>query len=345
MTKRPTIRSLAEKAGVSTATVSLALRDHPRIRPQVRKRIKDLAEKEGYVPNPVVANLIAQMRTGNPGSAMSTLGMILMPPHHEDARHPAIRGWVDAVRERASRLGYGLDEFILDRELSPKRVAGILEARGIQGALLIGPFSHNRLPEELEILLENVAVVVLGQRPEFPPLSCVLNNQFASALSAVRELGRRGVTRPGLCLHPDLDDVTDHRFSGGFLVGRKEMPGCRGNGIFDYQPGGRTAFLRWLQKVKPDGILTLHPEIKVWLEEEGIRIPGDVALAHLDVLPSMKGWSGICQNGEQIGQSAVDMLIGQIHRNEIGVPPFQKCMFINGEWVEGATCKNRTLNI
>jgi hypothetical protein len=37
----------------------------------------------------------------------------------------------------------------------------------------------------------------------------------------------------------------------------------------------------------------------------------------------------------------VDMVVGQLHRNEFGVPPFQKCMFISGTWVNGPTVRSQ----
>ncbi|HEY3379449.1 MAG TPA: LacI family DNA-binding transcriptional regulator [Armatimonadota bacterium] len=46
-----TIRQLAELAGVSTCTVSLALRDHPRISPATRQHVKDIASMYHYQSN------------------------------------------------------------------------------------------------------------------------------------------------------------------------------------------------------------------------------------------------------------------------------------------------------
>ena len=39
------------------------------------------------------------------------------------------------------------------------------------------------------------------------------------------------------------------------------------------------------------------------------------------------------------------MVIGQLHRNEVGVPPFQKCMFTNSTWVPGATVRPSTESV
>jgi LacI family transcriptional regulator len=340
MGSRPTIRSLAAKAGVSTATVSMALRDSPRIRPEVRRRVQQIAEEEGYRPDPVVANLIAQVRAGKSSRRQSTLGLVLTAENPEDTEKPTVRAWREGCAARAHELGYGLDTFHLIAEgLTPRRLGDILDARGIQGLLVTGPFAHSRIPEDFDPVWQSAATIVMGERPESPALSCVLNNQFSTTLDAVRELLRRGYRRPGLCLHPDLDDISDHRFVGGFLTGQRECPGRKHIPVFAYHPGCREAFLKWASQHRPDVIITLHPEIRPWLEGAGIGVPDEIGLLHFDHTPDLNDWAGIRQNSEQIGKSAVDMLIGQIHRNEFGPPPFQKCMFISGEWVEGDTLR------
>lgn len=53
------MRQLAELAGVSVGTVSLALRDHPRISVATRARIKELAERYHYLPNRLMQGLIS----------------------------------------------------------------------------------------------------------------------------------------------------------------------------------------------------------------------------------------------------------------------------------------------
>ena len=48
------MRAIAEKAGVSTMTVSLALRDHASIPESTRTLIKAIASELGYRPDPVL---------------------------------------------------------------------------------------------------------------------------------------------------------------------------------------------------------------------------------------------------------------------------------------------------
>lgn len=50
-TRRPTIKTIAEVTGLSTATVSKALKSSPQVRPETRKVIHDAARKLGYQAN------------------------------------------------------------------------------------------------------------------------------------------------------------------------------------------------------------------------------------------------------------------------------------------------------
>lgn len=55
--KRITLGHIAEKLGISTATVSLALRDSPLIAEDTRERVKQTAEEVGYIYNRSAASL------------------------------------------------------------------------------------------------------------------------------------------------------------------------------------------------------------------------------------------------------------------------------------------------
>lgn len=47
-TRRPRLADIAQAAGVSIATVSRVLSDHPTILPETKARVRELAEKHGY---------------------------------------------------------------------------------------------------------------------------------------------------------------------------------------------------------------------------------------------------------------------------------------------------------
>jgi DNA-binding LacI/PurR family transcriptional regulator len=335
-----TMRELAKIAGVSLATVSLALRDHPRISPNVRERIKALAAEVGYRPNPVVSKLIAQVRASKTTTYQSTLGAILTGELRRCLEVHTFRDWLESCKTRAAELGYGFEIFSLaDTSLSPERLTQVLDARRIQGLVVVGPFPNGVIPPELDSLWKRSAVVLLGERPVQPTLSCVLNNQFSTSILAFRELIRLGYERPALCINPELDDALENRFLGGYLIARHRIPRRRHIPPFHFRTDAETDFQAWMEKHRPDAIITLHYEIKDWLETAGMRVPGDVGLAHLDWTPKLAGWAGTDQNNTQLGYVAIDMLIGQLYRNEFAPPQFQKCMFINSTWRNGQSLR------
>ena len=57
--RRVTLSDVAKKAGVHVTTVSLALRNHPRLPETTRQRIQAMAEAMGYRPDPLLRALVA----------------------------------------------------------------------------------------------------------------------------------------------------------------------------------------------------------------------------------------------------------------------------------------------
>ena len=55
-------REIAAAAGVSVSAVSLALRNHPKVSPQVRARIHAIAKRMGYHADPRISTLMEHLR-------------------------------------------------------------------------------------------------------------------------------------------------------------------------------------------------------------------------------------------------------------------------------------------
>ena len=56
-----TLRDIAEKAGVSRMTVSLALRGSPQVSKELQARVRQIAEEMGYQPNARVSRAMAEL--------------------------------------------------------------------------------------------------------------------------------------------------------------------------------------------------------------------------------------------------------------------------------------------
>jgi LacI family transcriptional regulator len=342
MSQKPTLRDVARAANAGVSTVSLALRDDPRIRPDTRRHIQETAHRLGYQTNALVANLMAQLRASRSEGARPSLALVNVSPSGRDLEDlPTFRAWQQAVRDRAHALGYDLAVYRLQEAgQSPAELQESLQADGVRGVILAGLSTGASLPHTYSLLWENYANVVLGLRPITPPLHFSCNDQYATAQECVYRLSERGYQRPGLVINPATDTVLEERFTSGFRAAQGRLMMGSSVPIHPFQPDREEDFRRWMDREQPDVLVTLHEEVRDWADHLGLRVPQDIGLAHLDCTQGGSGnWSGMDQNSHTVGVSAVDTVIGQIHRHETGVPTWAKCVLNASSWVEGETTR------
>jgi LacI family transcriptional regulator len=333
---------IARAAGVGKATVSLALRNDPRLRPETRREIQAIAKKMGYQSNAVVSNLMAQLRASKDPKYQATIGLINVS-NDKDFLHtnPTFSALNEGIAARCHQTGYGSNEFWLrDPAIDAGRLKQILRARNIRGVVIAGMVDNLKLPAEFDVLWEDLSCVTVGIRPENPAFHFTCNDQFATAQRMGKQLLRLGYTRPGLVVASYIERVIDNRFSAGFYAGGNFCKATEHLPVHDFKPGEKKQFLAWLQKNKPDVIVTTHTEVLAWVAEYGLRWPKEVGLAHLDINKGMEEWSGMNQKNDLVGTFAIDLLVGLLHRNECGPPDSPKCMMIESQWVPGATLRH-----
>ena len=198
-----------------------------------------------------------------------------------------------------------------------------------------------KLPEEFSEIWERYSCIVIGIQVTHPPVHFVSNDQYFTAFQAVKKVLDLGYRRPGLVMEPIIDTLVENRFSSAFYSVRHLIPAGGFLPHFDFSLNERKRFETWYLRNRPDVILTFHDRILEWLVEMGVNVPGDVGLVHLDLPPGMRDWAGMNQNNDQVGIAAVDMLVGQLHRNESGPPPFSQCLLVQSDWVDGGTVLRR----
>ncbi|MFA6959253.1 MAG: LacI family DNA-binding transcriptional regulator [Opitutaceae bacterium] len=341
---RVTMSSIAEKAGVSKNTVSLALRHDLQIPERTRKRIERIAKQLGYAKNPVVAQLMVELRKTNPAGYQRTFALLNA---NLDAkafkRHPTIPAYVAGCRRRAALHGYKLDEFWLhDPEMYGERLNRVLRARGIRGVLVVGMMRENRLPPGFSVTWQHHAVVVTGVRTHEPTLSFASVDHHALVLEAMEAARRLGYTRPALVLEGGIDRLVEGRFSAGFWTGQQalsEADQVPGFYVVEEAREEPEMFHAWFRKHRPDVIFTLHTVVREWLADIGVLAPRDVGLIQLERRRGCEDWAGMEQHNDLTGEAAVDMLVTLVHNNETGVPLFPRATLIGGSWADGTTVR------
>lgn len=341
MSTRVTLREIAQRAKVHISTVSLALRDSPKLRPEMRARIQKIAASLGYTPDPAMAALVAHRKGVRTSSYQSTLAWLDNWPMTDRARNiDTFAEYFAGAEERAARFGYKLEEFRLRAPgITPARMAAILRARNIQG--IISP-PQQLDGTKLEFDFTGFSAVALGYSLRPASLHVVTNHQFLSATQLVAKLRSLGYRRIALYLARDWDDKVNHGYSTGFTTTLADLPASDRLLPCFFGQLARDSFHEWVRRDRPEAVITqgISESLVEWLGDIGLRVPDDIAVADLSAHPAKPHISGIYQHDRLIGATAVDVLIGLLQRNERGLPPTIIYTLVDGVWQQGSTVRD-----
>ena len=344
---RITQRDIALKAGVGHTTVSLALRDHPKISVETKQRIVGVARDLGYMPDPMLSAL-AMYRSGRRENAFQgTLAWLVNVVDDFDwKKGPYYVAYCAGAERRARYYGYQLEQFYLEpARVSAPRVASILRARNVSGILLC---PQGRPETEMDFAWGNFSAVTFGYSLGKPLLHTVASAHFLNTKHVMRELAARGYRRPGLVINRRLDQRCGSNVHAGYLIEQELHPGFAHIPPFlDYDQirGDRAALAEklagYIRDERIDAIVTADYQLLDVLKIAGISAPDDIGVAGLS-LPAQTGrMSGIVEDSERVGEIAVDALVGMIRRGERGIPPTPIRTHLEGIWHEAETLRAR----
>ena len=327
------MKEIAAEAGCSVMTVSLALRDNPRISLQTRERIRELATSMGYRPNPMVATLMAHISSGRSIQYQANLAFLV-------SRDIWQQRWIksdvfEGIQQRAEALGFLIDILWTEDFIEhPGRIEKVLRSRNIQG-VIVAPLAESGSLDKFE--WSEWSAAAIGNSLIFPHLHRVTHHQFHGMALIHETLRKKGYVRIGLAMNRLVDDKVDHNWSSCAAGVHLRLPSKERVPIFldELEP---EAISRWLKKCRPDVVIG-HDGLLESVQKLGLLIPQDLAFALVSVPStfSHRKFSGLNQNWRVVGAAAVDTVVAQIHRNERGIPLHPKTVMIEGSWIEGET--------
>ncbi len=349
---------VAKSAGVHVTTVSLALRNHPRIPISKRNLIRKHAIELGYRPDPLLQALIAyRSRTylrRNPPTLAYVTNWNSRFGWKEVTAHPQ---FYFGAKARASELGYNLEHFWLgEQSLHPKRLSQILRARSINGLIVASQLPVLNPASEFE--WEFFSAVKIDHVPRHPALHNVTNDQLGIIRLAVKRVTAAGYKRIGFVMHRGWNESANRLWSAGFLSAQSMIsegahlpimmfPGAELDAASEsgrsFNPVAKPAELaHWFKQHRPDVILSKSSFVMPALRELGLRVPDDLAFVDLFLDDTAGKLAGVRQNHELVGATAVEILAGQIHHSKLGEPAVATSTVIEGTWFDGQSCPNRS---
>ena len=306
--RRVTIVTLSEAAGVAPSTISRALKGDPRISPETRARVARLAQESGYT-------LHASARTLSSGRS-GLIGIVVGPatnPLYTEALHEAAR----QAAKRALRL------LVIHAGSGPAEssTADALLQYQVDGCL----FTSVELPSQVAAVCRaNGVPTVMVNRVAELHSSAVACDSFAGSAELAALLITDGHRRIGL-VRTSSSSSTARERAAGFTQTLEEAgiaPVLRLDGHSTYEGGfeaGRhIAALPAAQR--PEAVFAVSDIIAFGVLDAfrmtGVRVPHDIAVVGFDGLPqsgrAVYDLTTIEQPLSAMMERALDLLLARI---------------------------------
>ncbi|MBT2503550.1 LacI family DNA-binding transcriptional regulator [Curtobacterium sp. ISL-83] len=307
----PSVHHVAERAGVSLATVSNVLNHPERVADGTATRVRDAIAELGYTPNRNARALAS-------GSSRS-IGLVVMSLRNS-LFSDIVNGAQRASREHGRTLLIASSED--DLQAQGDHLAYLESTR--VGGILLATMSESRDQVELTRRHGRPVVYVNYEPSDVDACSVVVDNEQAAYI-ATAHLIERGCRRIGfVSARPELQPV--HRRRAGVLRAIAEHPGVSlveiDAGDID-PPGGTDAgdrIARMPAAERPDGVLgvtdLLAMAVVTELRAAGLRVPEDIPVSGCD--HNSIAWGGavpltsVTMHGVEMGAAAVDLLLAEL---------------------------------
>ena len=342
--KTPTYQEIAVACAVHVSTVSRALSKHRGIPLRTAERIRSVAERMGWRPNPLASAYMAHLRSTHSPSFKATLGLVLGRPLPLscDFETVNLKRMVEAFKQRAAEYGYKTDLFsLVDPAMAGSRLDRALSSRNIPGIVIAGLSESGKTP--FSITWTRYAAVTLGFSLEEPLLHRVATDTAHGFMLVIAKAFELGYRRIGVSLSRQYDAQTNHAllcavryWQGEWGRKAKIQAFLFSDGKVDHNIDTVAA---WLESYRPDFA------VGNWVYESskalGWRIPEDIAFASLDRSEGFPDHAGLDQGYATSGALAADIVMAEVTHNRRGIPEVPVEHLFKGRWVDGPTAPPR----
>lgn len=323
MNDRPSMKDVAQRAGVSTKTVSNVVRGWPHVSPETRSKVQEALEDLGYRMN-LSARTLRSGRSGILALALPWLNS----PYFAELTSTVVR----VAEEHSWTVLVDQTGGVLEHELAV--------VAGIRGQLIDGLiFSPHALgAAELGQLSPPCPMVLLGEKVGPGVHDHVAIDNVAAARDVVVHLASLGRTRIAAIGLPPQNGVENAPASlrhrgyelGLAAAGKVPDPSLQMSvDVFDRVQGAR-AMDRLLDLADaPDAVFCFSDLLALGamhaIHQRGHRIPQDVAVAGFDDIEdgrfSYPTLTTISPDKEQIARIAVERLLSHINSGDTPLRP------------------------
>ena len=306
MAPKVNIMTIAQKASVSAATVSLALNEDPRVASETRRRIKSIAQELNYIPNSF-AKAFRQQKS-------NLLGVLT---HHIGTSY--FSNIIKGIGKVATMSNYGVLMALSDGSWeSDAKQLEIFQQKNVDGVIVLN--CSNEIRTKLyEISLRGTDVVFASTTDAVLPF--VKNDDIKTGYIATEHLIHLGHNSLAFAY---LEKTGSERFQGCLEC-------CVKNGISNFKRIENENEMQTIlsKKDRPTGIIAYCDADAIKIIQVAnmlnLRIPEDLSIVGVDDSPAASlpkySLTTVAPKKEEIGKIAVQMIFD----------------FINGKKAESVT--------
>lgn len=297
------IKTVAEAAGVSVATVSRVLNGKDTVARELVQRVHEAASAVGYQPNAIARSLRTQ--------STRTIALVI-----SDISNPFFTEVARGVEDEALRGGYSV--LLCNTDENPVKESNYLavaEQARVAGVVLS---PHDRKSDISRLLRDRIPVVVID-RPLRQSVDSVMGMSFQGARDATRHLLEQGWRRPA-CITGPRGAATAVARLRGFRAGLVGL--LNGSAPYEYadyrETGGQIAVSHLFDLDEPpDSLFVANAQMALGalgeLRRRALVVGRDVGFVSFDDAP----WAPyidppitvVAQPAYEIGVRATQLLL------------------------------------
>ena len=307
-----TLTDIARVLNVSKVTVSKALRDHPDIGAEMKEKVRQTAEKLGYVPNFIARNLSAQHS--------KTIGLVV-----PKIAHHFFASTIESIYETAYLNDYDVILTVSQENAQNERkhIQTLLSMR-VDG-LLVSVSEQTKETDIFEVARQrSVPLVFFDRAPENTDFSFVTSDDEGGSYQAVRQLIRSGykkITHVAGFSHTNIGRKRRAGYERAMRESGIEVPSeYIIEGGFGEADGYRGFMKLHKRAALPEAVFAVTYPVALGIllaaDEQGVKIPKDMDLICFGgseynrfIKPSL---SFIDQPTDEIGRIATQLLLEEL---------------------------------
>lgn len=336
-----TMRDIAERYGVSVATVSKALNNQKDIGLATKEEICKLAREMGYTPN-AAAKELKTRRTNN-------IGVLFTDEGHNGLTHDYFAHVLDSFKNTAEYSGYNIT-FINSCKESPVRLSYLEQcvSKGFDGVVIA---CVDYTDDEVTELLRSEMPIVTIDYVCSEKINVISDNNTGMK-ELVEYVHSKGHTKIAY-IHGEGTAVTKGRLSAFKRTceefGVTYPPEYVRKSAFRDVPGAYNETMELLKLDNPPTCILYPDDYAAFgginaINDKGLKIPEDISVAGYDGMALGRCYNPplttLIQDTERIGREAATKLIAQIEKPDTALI---EIVVVEGKVFEGSSvafCKS-----